>query len=69
MNEIIFKQDAKTIVDLIFDTKIFKDSLTRDHINAVEEFVSDALYSRFKSYQKAEKILKSLAKIKPTILP
>ena len=34
MDEKIFKQDAKQIVDLAFDKKLFKDEITRDDMNA-----------------------------------
>lgn len=63
MDKKIFKQDAKTIVDLAFDSKLFKDSVTRDHMNVYEDFVEQMLSSRFESYIRAERILEDLKRI------
>ena len=62
MEDKIFKNDAKTIVDMFFNTKIFKDNITRDDMNATEEFIESVLRSRFESYQKCEKLMESLKK-------
>ena len=40
MDEKHFKNDAKQIVDLIHDTKLFKEDVTRDGMNSFEEFFS-----------------------------
>lgn len=64
MEDKIFKSDAKTIVDMFFDTKIFKDNITRDDMNATEEFIESMLKSRFESYQKCAKLMESLKKTK-----
>ncbi len=63
MNEIIFKKDAKTIVDLAFDSKLFKDSVTRDHMNTFEDLIEYMLSSRFESYKKVEKLYESIKKL------
>lgn len=60
MNEPLFKQDSKTIVDTLFDIKVFKDNITRDDMDNVEELIRFMLQSRFESYQKASEILKRL---------
>lgn len=52
MEDIIFKNDAKSIVDLAFDTKLFKDDVTRDDMNAFEGLIEFMLSSRMKSYIK-----------------
>lgn len=48
MEDKIFKADAKAIVDLAFDSKLFKDTLTRDDFNSFEELIEYMLKSRFK---------------------
>lgn len=52
----IIKQDAKSIVDLLFDTKVFKEDLTRDNLNAIEEFISINLETRLNTYIKQIKL-------------
>ena len=34
-----FKQDAKTIVDMLFEAKLFKDHITRDDMNVTEALI------------------------------
>jgi len=60
MNEKIFKQDAKSIVDVLFDTKVFADNISRDYVNSVEEMIEFMLQSRFDSYQKGQKLYESI---------
>lgn len=60
MNGKIFKHDAKTIVDLAFESKLFKDSVTRDHMNTFEGLIEYMLSSRFESYKKLEKLSESI---------
>ena len=64
MEEKIFKQDAKQIVDLAFDKKLFKDEITRDDMTALEELIDFLLSSRYESYIRAEKLLESLKQTK-----
>lgn len=58
----LFKQDAKTIVDTLFNTKLFKDDLTRDDFNSVEELLQYMMSSRFDSFLRAEKLSNSIKK-------
>jgi len=58
----LFKQDAKSIVDTIFETKCFREDLTRDDINAVEELVQFMLSSRFDSFLQARKLSQKIIK-------
>lgn len=62
MTENQFKQDAKSIVDLAFDTKIFKEDVTRDEMTAFEGLISFILQSKFESYNKAKDLLDRLNK-------
>lgn len=52
----IFSNDAKTITNMMFDNKLFKDHLTRDDFNSFEEFICFLLESRFESYIKLKSI-------------
>ena len=64
MEDKYFKTDAKSIVDMLFDTKVFKDDLTRDDLNHLEEFVWYLLQSKFDSYVKVTKLMDSVNKLK-----
>lgn len=61
-----FKSDAKTIVDTLFDAKLFREDITRDMLNLTENYISYAMDSRFKSHRRAielfEKIKNSTTK-------
>lgn len=64
MEDRIFKADAKAIVDTAFDSKIFKDTLTRDDINSFEDLIEYMLKSRFEAYKKLHLLLEKVEKIK-----
>jgi len=64
MNENHFKQDAKSIVDLAFDTKLFKDDVTRDEMTTFEDLISFLLQSKFESYNKAKDLFDRIIKNK-----
>jgi hypothetical protein len=63
MEDKIFKTDAKQIVDMIFDNKLFKDEVTRDNMNGFEDLIQFLLQSRYESYLRCEKLFKSLEKV------
>lgn len=48
--------DAKSIVDLAFEAKFFKENVTRDDINSFEELIKYMLQSRFEIYVKIQKL-------------
>lgn len=52
----LFKSDAKQIVDVLFDNKMFKEALTRDDINAVEDLLTYMMDSRYDCQKKAENL-------------
>ena len=56
----IFKQDAKSITDTLFETKIFRGDLTRDELNTIEELIDYCMSVRFDSLLRAEKLYKQL---------
>lgn len=57
----IFKQDAKSITDTLFETKIFRDDLTRDELNTIEELIDYCMSTRFDSLLRAEKLYKQIS--------
>jgi len=64
MNDKYFQQDAKQIVDMVFDAKVLRPDLTRDNLNSMEEFISYLLQSKFESYQKLENLMAKIEKTK-----
>lgn len=58
----LFKQDSKTIVDILFEVKLFKNDLTRDELNSVEELLQYMMSSRFDSFLRAEKLFNQINK-------
>ena len=58
----IFAKDAKTIVDLLFDAKLFKDSVTRDDMLEVESLVCYLMDSRYKGQKSAEALMERIKK-------
>lgn len=62
MNEAIFKSDAKQIVDMFFDTKIFKEDISRDDMNTIEELIEYLLRSRYDMYVKGKELTDKLTK-------
>lgn len=63
MEDKIFKSDAKAIVDTAFDSKLFKDTLTRDDFNSFEELIEYMLKSRFEAYKKLHVLIEKVEKI------
>ena len=64
MEDKIFKADAKQIVDMVFNHKLFKDHITRDDMNGFEDLIQFLLQSRFESYQRIEKLMQRIEKQK-----
>ena len=60
MTKTYFKNDAKQIIDMLFDNKIFIPTLTRDELNATEEFIEYSMQSRFDTHLKAEKLFSKI---------
>lgn len=57
MEDRIFDADAKDIVDTAFDSKLFKDDLTRDTFNDFQELIAFMLKSRFEGYKRMATLL------------
>lgn len=62
MTKEYFKNDAKQIIDLLFDNKIFIPTLTRDELNLTEEFIAYSMQSKFDCHLKAEKLFSKIKK-------
>lgn len=59
-----FKLSAKEITDMLFDKRLFIDSLTRDDMNKFEELIELILTSRYESYIRCQEFLTKLKKQK-----
>ena len=64
MDDKIFKQDAKQMVDMMFESNLFHDNVTRDNMNTFEELIGFLLESKFDGYRRLEKLNESVKKIK-----
>ena len=62
MEKNYFKQDAKQIVDMLFDNSIFRENVTRDDMNAVEEHINFLLDSKFDSHLRLTKLVEKIEK-------
>jgi len=69
MTEEIFKQDAKVIVDVLFESKSFKDHITRDNMSELQNIIEYMLSSKFKSYLKMKDLQNRINHIKQDKLP
>jgi len=58
----LIKQDAKSVVDLLFETGYLKNVITRDNMNALEEFIRAILSSRVDSHVRLNEISSGLYK-------
>lgn len=52
----IFKSDAKAIVDMLFDSKVFREEITRDDMNATEDYLAESMRMRFESVLRGEEL-------------
>ena len=62
MEKKIFQNDAKQMVDMMFETKLLREDITRDLMSTFEDLIQFLLESRYDSYVKIEKVLKSIKK-------
>jgi len=62
MTDNIFKQDAKILVDCIFDKKMFNDTMTRDNMNIFEEIIAMNLQFKYESYISCKEFKEKLEK-------
>ena len=62
MKENYFKQDAKQIVDMLFDNNVFRKNVTREDMNATEEFINFLMESKFEIHLKLENLINKIDK-------
>jgi len=60
MTENLFRQDSKQIVDMMFDLKLLKDSITRNQMSEFEDLIQFILQSKHDTYIKGYELLKKL---------
>lgn len=53
----LFKADAKSIVDTLYDNKMLNEKLNRDDMKAVEYLLHYMMNSRYHSQMRAEKLM------------
>lgn len=56
----IFKNDAKFIVDMLFDSGVFVDNMTRDDMKATEDYISESMTLRFNSVLKGNDLARKI---------
>lgn len=59
-----YLDDAKIIVNMLFDTKKFKESITRPEMEQLDEYIAFLLKSKFDSYIRLQAIIDSVNKLK-----
>jgi len=50
--ENLIKEDAKNVVDLLYETGTLDSKLTRDNMNTLEEYIRVLLYGRVNNHIK-----------------
>lgn len=58
-----FKNDAKSIIDLLFNTKCFREDISRDNMNELENYVEFCLSSKFEAHIKCLKLSKQIERL------
>lgn len=59
-----FTHTAKWIVDALFDNKLFRDDLTRDELNTIENHISDIMQMEYDSYLRMQSFIKKFDHLK-----
>lgn len=60
----IFRNEAKHIVDMSFDNRLFKEDLTRDDMKAFEDFIAFTLQSRFETHIRCRDLMQRIEQSK-----
>lgn len=53
---------AKSIIDILFDGKMLREDVTRDQMNVLEKLLDDMIEMSIESVIKSEKLIQSLNK-------
>lgn len=57
-----YQSEAKRVVNLMFDSKIFREDFTRDNMQSIEDLIAYYFQSIARSTRKSTEILLSLKK-------
>ena len=57
-----YQNRAKEVVDMLFNGKLFKDKITRDNLNAIEDLIAYLFQSDAKSARKCAEIMLRMPK-------
>lgn len=57
-----FRADAKQMVDAMFECKLFDRHLTRDEMNALENWLDTSMTVRYNSAKKLEELMNNINK-------
>lgn len=60
------RNNAKSIIDTLFDKKLLREDVTRDQMNVLEDLLDYMMESSVKSWCLTENLLKSLKKSEAT---
>jgi len=56
----VFKRDAKDIVDTLHEMKLFRDDLSRDDMQALEDWIFMTMNTRFSTEKKINKLMSKI---------
>lgn len=58
--EELFRRDAKSMVDTLFDNDLFKERLTRDDMASLETWISKMMSMSYDGAKQYEELIKSI---------
>ena len=62
LNDPYYQKEAKRMVDMFFDNRLFNEKLTRDDLQSVEDLIAFYLDSTAKTTKKAADIMNRVRK-------
>lgn len=60
-NANVFRRDAKDIVDVFFNSGLFKSDVTRDEMNTTEELISSLIEMKYSLHVRAHDLLDKIS--------
>ena len=55
-----FKRDAKSLVDILFEKDLFRERISRDDMNALEDFIYLSLNGTYESEKRITALMKKI---------
>jgi hypothetical protein len=55
-----FKRDAKLLVDMLFEKDLFRERISRDDMNALEDFIYLSLNGTYESEKRITALMKKI---------